>query len=189
MEFNYSTNNDSQIEEVVRFDTVYRLSGGFNVNTDDCTIGDRIPVLAPLKIDIKSRKATPLIRVRVQETGSSKKLRVSKGYTLNKGMFLSNGTNTLEVVSIDTQNPQYDEITAKADTTAFIKDAILFEATDGTANKSKGVSNFLCYAGVTIKKGAVLSAIARGYEVKEDKLVIPLTDADKEALGDRFLFI
>lgn len=189
MEFKYQSNDNSQIEEMVRYDTVYRLSGGFNVNTEVSTMGDTIPTLAPLNIDMKTRKATPLIRVRVKESGSGKKLKVSKGYSLTKGLFLSNGIDTLEVVRVDTQNPLYDEITAKADTANFALDTVLFEATDGSANTPKGTANFLCYAGVLVKQGAVLSAIARGYEVVESKLTIPVIPADKASLSDRFLFI
>jgi len=31
--------------------------------------------------------------------------------------------------------------------------------------------------------------LGRAFEIEEDKLYIPVTDADKASLGDRFMFI
>ena len=177
-------------EELYRVDTGYRMSGGFNLSIQGLTAGNYIPPLAPISVDMATRTATLLKRVRVVESGSSaKKLKVSKYAQLSEGMFLSNGTATLTVVSVDTSDKDFDLITAKADTSAFTLGSILFEATDDSANQTKGVANYLIYAPTKVESGATLTALARAFEVQTGKLYIPLTEEDKNGLSDRFIFV
>lgn len=177
------------IEELCRFETVYRLSGGFNLDIEGRPTGFILPPLAPLEVDMDSRKAKPLVRVRVVEVAGDK-IRVAKGSLLpNVGAFLSSGTSTATVKGVDTSNSGYDEITATASVTGIQTGAILFEATDGSANKPIGVANFLGYAPTHFEAGATITAIGRAFEVVTEKLHIPLTEADKVKLGHRFLFV
>lgn len=177
-------------EELYRVETGYRLSGGFNLSIQGLISGSHLPPLAPISVDMATRTATLLKRVRVVESGSSaKKLKVSKYAQLSEGMFLSNGTVTLTVVSVDTSDKDFDFITAKADTSAFTIGAILFEATDASANQAKGVANYLVYAPTKVESGATLTALARAFEVQTGKLYIPLTEEDKKGLSDRFIFV
>ncbi len=177
-------------EELYRVDTGYRLSGGFNLSIQGLITGSHLPPLAPISVDMATRTATLLKRVRVVESGSSaKKLKVSKYAQLSEGMFLSNGTDTLTVASVDTSDKDFDLITAKADTSAFTLGSILFEATDASANQSKGVASYLVYAPTKVESGATLTALARAFEVQTGKLYIPLTEEDKKGLSDRFIFV
>ena len=50
-------------------------------------------------------------------------------------------------------------------------------------------ANFLAYAPVKVETGASVTLLGRAFEIDEDKLYIPVTDADKASLGDRFMFI
>jgi hypothetical protein len=50
-------------------------------------------------------------------------------------------------------------------------------------------ANFLAYAPVKVEAGASVTLLGRAFEIDEDKLYIPVTDADKASLGDRFMFI
>lgn len=178
------------MEELYRVDTGYRMSGGFNLSIQGLTAGATVPPLAPVSVDKTTRTATLLKRVRVLEAGSAAKtLKVSKFSQVTAGAFLSNGTATLTVASVDTSDKDFDLITAKADTSAFTLGAILYEATDASANKSKGVADYLIYAPTKVEEGATITALARAFEVQTSKLYIPLTEDDKKSLTDRFIFV
>lgn len=177
-------------EELYRVETGYRLSGGFNLEVTGLPAGAVIPPLAPLSVDMATRKATLVRRVRVLENGSAAKtLKVSKFGLITPGMFLSNSAQTLEVESVDTTNSDYDLITAKADTSAFKASAILHEATAASGNTLKAKANYLNYAPTKVEAGATVTALAQAYEVQTDKLYIPVTLADKQELTNRFLFV
>ena len=178
------------MEELYRVDTGYRMSGGFNLSIQGLTAGATVPPLAPVSVDKTTRTATLLKRVRVLEAGSAAKtLKVSKFSQVTAGTYLSNGTATLTVASVDTSDKDFDLITAKADTSAFTLGAILYEATDASANKSKGVADYLIYAPTKVEEGATITALARAFEVQTSKLYIPLTEDDKKSLTDRFIFV
>ena len=50
-------------------------------------------------------------------------------------------------------------------------------------------ANYLAYAPAKVETGASVTLLGRAFEIVEDKLYIPVTDADKASLGDRFMFI
>ena len=185
----YDENAYMPVHELYRVETGYRLSGGFNLDVTGLTAGSVVPPLAPISVDKATRKATLLKRVRVVESGSGNKVKVSKYANLASGMFLSNGTATLTIDSVDTSDKEFDTITAKADASAFTKGAVLFEATAATGNTAKGNADYLTYAPVKVEEGATLTALGRAFEVDTDKLYIPVTEEDKKALTARFLFI
>lgn len=188
--FSYKENVYVPVEELYRVDTGYRMSGGFNLSIQGLTTGATVPPLAPISVDKATRTATLLKRVRVLETGSSANtLKVSKFSQVSAGSFLSNGTATLTVASVDTSDKDFDLITAKADTSAFTIGAVLYEATDASANKAKGVADYLIYAPTKVEDGATVTALARAFEVQTGKLYIPLTEEDKKGLTDRFIFV
>lgn len=176
-------------EELVRFDTVYRLSGGFNLVTEGLPVGYIIPPLAPIKVDMSKREATLLSRVRVLEV-SGKVVKVSKhSYIPSAGAFLSSGKSTITIASVDRSNDGFDVITATADVANINVGDILFQATTDQSNKALGEATYLTYAPVKVEDGAILTAIGAGMEVKTGKLYIPLTEGDKRSLGHRFLFV
>lgn len=185
----YNRQKTSVSAELCDLKTVHRLHGGFTLDIANLPQGATLPAFAPIAVNYQTRMATALVRAKVIENGAGKKLKITKNPFLAKGMFLTNGTTTLEVVSVDTTSRDYDEITAKAEVTAFTKDSILAEAKASSGNEVKATAQFLTYDNTPITTGATITAVAQAYEVHEMKLPIPLTEADKASLTSRFLFV
>ena len=176
------------LNELCRFDTVYRLSGGFNFEDANVPAGTKLMPLAPLYVDFKTRKAVAVKNVKVLEkvtTGT--KIKIAKGSLAYVGMHLGDGTNGATVSSISTSNANYDELTMSA-ALAAEKDAILFEASTVAGTTPKKTANFLNYAVTKAESGATVTVIAQAYEVQESKLYVPISAKDKETLTSRFLF-
>ena len=70
---------------------------------------------------------------------------------------------------------------------------ISWETSETTPNPNTFVAertaNYLAYAPAKVEAGASVTLLGRAFEIEEDKLYIPVTDADKASLGDRFMFI
>lgn len=191
MKIKYEARDTQAVRELCNIETVYRLTGGFNLETSGLPEKYLLPPLAPLAVNFETRTATLAIRLRIVKNGESgNKLQVAKGAPIKAGQFYSDGASTLTVKSVDTSNPDYDEITATAATTGFTTTKpVLFEANAASGNAVKTTPNFLNYDPRRVEAGATVTAIGRAYEVQLDDLYIPLTEADQTALGDRFLFV
>ena len=186
--FKYDLNSMDVLKELCRFDTVYRLSGGFNFEDANVPAGTKLMPLAPLYVDFKTRKAVAVKNVKVLEkvtTGT--KIKIAKGSLAYVGMHLGDGTNGATVSSISTSNANYDELTMSA-ALAAEKDAILFEASTVAGTTPKKTANVLNYAVTKAESGATVTVIAQAYEVQESKLYVPISAKDKETLTSRFLF-
>lgn len=186
--FHYDLNPGDVLKELCRFDTVYRLSGGFNFEDANVPTGTTLMPLTPLHVDLTTRKASAVKNVKVVEkvtTGT--KIKIAKGSLAYKGMHLGDGTNGATVSSISTANANYDELTMSA-ALAAEAGAILFEAAAADGTTPKATANFLNYAVTKVEPGATVTAIGRAYEVQESKLYVPISDKDKETLTARFLF-
>ena len=186
--FKYDLTPGDVLKELCRFDTVYRLSGGFNFEDANIPEGTLLMPLTPLYVNLTTRKASAVKNVKVVEkvtTGT--KIKIAKGSLAYKGMHLGDGTNGATVSSISTTNADYDELTMSA-ALAAEAGTVLFEAAaaDGTAPKAP--ANFLNYAVTKVEPGATVTAIGQAYEVRESKLYVPISDKDKETLTSRFLF-
>ena len=78
--FKYNLNPMDVLKELCRFDTVYRLSGGFNFEDENVPEGTMLMPLAPLHVDFATRKATAVKNVKVVEKVSSgTKIKIAKG--------------------------------------------------------------------------------------------------------------
>lgn len=177
--------------EMCRFETVYRLSGGFNLDITNLNGIAAIPPLTPLVVDFKTRKAVAVINVTVAEaiTAGATSLKVKKGSLAYVGMHLGNGTNGGTVSAIDKTNEAYDVITLSGTPTLVAEaGAVLFEATATGGTKVKAQANYLNYAWTKVENGATVTAIGQAYEIRPSKLLAPISDKDKETLGDRFMF-
>ena len=177
--------------EMCRFETVYRLSGGFNLDIANLSGVDAIPPLTPLVVDFKTRKAVAVINVTVAEdiTAGSTSLKVKKGSLAYVGMHLGNGSNGGTIVAIDKSNADYDAITLEASPTlAAVKDAVLFETTASGGKNVKATANFLNYAWTKVEAGATVTAIGQAFEIRPSRLLAPISEKDKETLGARFMF-
>ena len=99
--------------EMCRFETVYRLSGGFNLDIANLKGVSAIPPLTPIVVDFKARKAVAVINVTVAEaiTAGTTSLKVKKGYLDYVGMHFGNGSNCGTVTAIDKTNEAYDVVT------------------------------------------------------------------------------
>ncbi|MGI6814601.1 hypothetical protein ACFX5L_09075 [Bacteroides sp. KG123] len=179
--------------ELCDISTIKRMTGGVNIKANGLSDDFRIPPLAPLAVVVNGtkREGEVLIRVRVTEAASGSKVKVAKGIPLSAGMFLSDGTNSLTVKSVDTTNEAYDEITASDSITGFVLGAVVFEATDDSANTPKGVATNLNYSWQKVKdaKSNGMTPIYRAFEVRESKLYIPLTEADKDSLRKNGVYV
>ena len=178
--------------EMCRFDTVYRYSGGFNLVLDNLTGAEAIPPMTPLVLDFKARKATVVINVEIAEkytTGTS--MKIKKGSLAYAGMFIGDGTNGAKVSKIDKSNEAYDTLTLSA---AFGSEVtvevgtVLYEATAVAGTEKKASATALNYAWTKVEPGATVTAVGRAYEIRPSRLIAPISEADKDSLGDRFMF-
>lgn len=253
----YSTNPiEGKMPEMLRYETVYRLSGGFDLDITNLSGVSALPPCAPLFVNFKTRKAKAIINVEAVEAlaNNGTALKVKKGGLAYVGMAIGNGSKITTVSAIDKTNAAYDTLTISALGDAIAKDEVLFEveafeitanvAADattakvtkgapvkvgdtvniggiettvsaidtsndgydsltitalGTAKSShaaafvvgqqKATANTLNYAWTKIEAGATVTAIGRAFEIKQSKLIAPVSSKDIESLGDRFMFI
>lgn len=186
--FKYDLKPMEVTREMCRLDTIQRLSGGVVFEDADVPAGTPIMPLAPLAVDLKTRKAKAVKNVRVVEKASSTKVKVAKYSLAYVGMFLSDGTTTVKVNAIDKSNAEYDLLTVNASLTAE-SGVILFEVAASDGNNPKSVANMLNYATFKAGEKEPLTPIYRAFEVCESKLYAPISEADKASLTDRFFFI
>ena len=178
--------------EMCRFETVYRYSGGFNLVLDNLTGVKAIPPMTPLVLDFKARKATVVINVEVAEKYTSgTSMKIKKGSLAYVGMFIGDGTNGAKINKIDTSNELYDTLTLAAAFGSSVTvevGTVLYEAkaVDGTEKKASATA--LNYAWTKVEQGATVTAVGRAYEIRPSRLIAPISEADKESLGDRFMF-
>ncbi len=88
----------------------------------------------------------------------------------------------------------YDTITIIGINYTVLPGAVLSWSTEESIDNpdtfvAERTANFLAYAPVKVEAGASVTLLGRAFEIVEDKLYIPVTDADKASLGDRFMFI
>lgn len=188
----YNLDPIATAKEMCRFDTIYRLSGGFNLDLDNLENGSQVPPLTPLAIDFKARKATTVKNVRVVSdvTTTAKTINVAKGSLAYVGMFIGNGEKGAKVVAIDKSTANHDVLTTESAIGATItKGTVLFESMtiDGTEAKNKAVA--YNYSWTKVEPGATVTAIGRAYEIKEANLIAPVSEKDKESLGCRFMHV
>lgn len=178
--------------EMCRFETVYRYSGGFNLVLDNLTGVKAIPPMTPLVLDFKARKATVVINVEVAEKYTSgTSMKIKKGSLAYAGMFIGDGTNGAKINKIDKSNEAYDTLTLAAAFGSSVTvevGTVLYEAeaVDGTEKKASATA--LNYAWTKVEPGATITAVGRAYEIRPSRLIAPISEADKESLGDRFMF-
>ena len=178
--------------EMCRFETVYRYSGGFNLVLGNLTGVEAIPPMTPLVLDFKARKATVVINVEVAEKYTSgTSMKIKKGSLAYVGMFIGDGTNGAKVTKVDKSNEAYDTLTLAAAFGSSVTvevGTVLYEAeaVDGTEKKASATA--LNYAWTKVEPGATVTAVGRAYEIRPSRLIAPISEADKESLGDRFMF-
>jgi len=189
--FKFDLNTDKVVEELCRFETVFRHSGGFNLDDADLQEGSFVPVLAPLAVDFVTRKAKVVKNIQIVEAANATatEYKIAKGSIVKVGMFIGTGSKGAEISAIDKTNSAYDKITVAATLgVAVTVGQVLFEATAVGGTTPKNIANKLNYARVKVEPGATVTAVGRAYEIIESKLYIPISDKDKTSLGDNFMF-
>lgn len=182
--------------EVCDESTIYRLNdGGMDLEKANLPAKGWLPELTPLYRDKSERKAYACLRVKVVEAAatSGKTFKIAKCPFLNflkDGFLLSDGTNVIKVVSVDTSNEAYDLVTATANLTAALTvGQVLPEAAGASDAKAKHTANFASYGWRNVETEDSVTFVGRVFGILEDELYIPFTEDDKAALGDRFMFI
>ena len=102
--------------------------------------------------------------------------------------------NDIVISGINTENVAYDTITITGIAYSVPLGAVLSWETSVETPKpdtfvAERTANYLAYAPAKVEAGASVTLLGRAFEIDEDKLYIPVTDADKASLGDRFMFI
>lgn len=98
--FKYDLNPiERQMPEMCRFETVYRYSGGFNLDISNLTGVAQIPPLTPLVLDFVKRTAKAVLNVEVAEkiTAGSTSLKIKKNSLAYVGMHIGNGTMVVQL--------------------------------------------------------------------------------------------
>ena len=174
--------------ELYAVDSGYRSQGGFNLDTDGLAGQSHVPVLCPLFIDFKTRKAYVVNNLKVVEkadTGATT-IKVQKGGFPKAGKFMLSSSAGVTVSKVDTSNEEYDTLTVTATKADIPAGAVLAEA---ELKADTYTANALNYARTKIEDGATVTALFRAYEIKEAELYIPVTEADKASLTSRFMFV
>jgi len=188
----YDLNAGEKLSEFCRVETIYRLTGGFNLVIDNLEAGSKIPPMTPLAIDFATRKATVVKNVQVVEdaTATDTEIKIKKGSQAYIGMILGTGTKGAAISSIDKSSPNYDVLTiAAAFGEAVKKGDALFEASAAGGTTVKNKANFLNYAWTKVEPGAAVDAIGQVFEIRESRLVTPISDKDRATLKGFFIFV
>ena len=187
----YNLNAEPVIEELCRFETVFRHSGGFNLDDSSLTDGYIVPVLAPIAVDFTTRKVKVVKNATIFEAAnaSATSYKIAKNSLIAVGMYLGTGAKGAAVTAIDKTNASYDLVTVAATIGAAVTvGQVLFEATAVGGTTPKNVANKLNYARTKVESGATITSVGRAYEIIESKLKLPISDKDKASLGDNFMF-
>lgn len=126
-------------KELCNVQTIFRLSGGFNLDDDKLVAGTYLPPLAPLAIDFATRKAKAVKNVKVYENAAADatEIKVEKTSLAYVNMYLGNGAKSAQATAIDKSNASYDVLTISLGA-AVTAGEVLFE-TSAATNGTKGV--------------------------------------------------
>jgi len=169
-----------------------RRRGVYVLQTENLTVGKRLPAFAPIYADKKYKKAYPVRNSAVYEAAdaTATAIKVKKGTLLYAGAFVGNGKKGATIASVDTSNALYDVINVDATLgVALAAGDVLFEATAAGGTKQKYVANSALYESKMVEDGINTVALLRtAAEIEPDKLAIPFSDSDKAALAGWFDF-
>lgn len=190
--FKYNLNPSAVQEEICDVQTLHHKRGPYKLDTTNLAVGSRLPRFVPVQADLTKRTCVPVRNVKVLEDADvdATTVKIAKNSLVLEGITLGTGKHGAKVASIDKTNADYDEITlAAAFGEKLTAGQVLFEASADGGTKPKNTANFVIYEETKIDDGIVLVAlIMQAYEIQEDKLVLPFSDADKEGLTSRFQF-
>lgn len=187
----YNLNVQSQPSEFYRVESGVRKSGAYKLKTDGIAIGTVIPAFAPVYADEKTREVTLVNNIKVAEDciATAVNVKIAKGSLVKVGDVIGDGEKGTTVSKVDKSNEAYDVVTLKATLGAKKAGDILFEATSEEGTEKKNVANFVLFDQQIVEEGITLcTLLMQAYEVKGEKLIIPIHEKDREALTSRFQF-
>lgn len=188
----YTDLDNPDLKEICRPETIYHLSGSFILSDDNLKEGVLLPQFTPLSIDYNTRKAVAVKNIRVIENvePESTMIKVLKNSLVYTHMFIGNGSDGAKVISIDRTDKNYDLITIETALGCIVKAGdVLFEASGPDGHDVKYIANALSYPQTKVTSERVVRAVGQVYEIKESRLIAPVSFKDKEYLGNRFLFV
>lgn len=190
--FHYDVNPSAVQEEICDVRTLHHKAGAYKLDTTGLAIGSRLPRFTPVQADLSKRTCVVVKNAKVLEDAKADAttIKIAKNSLIVEGTILGTGKKGATVTAMDKTNPDYDTVTLDA---AFGENVnagqVLFEASAAGGTKPKNTANFVIYETTKIDDGIVLVAlIMQAYEIHEQKLVLPFSDADKVGLTSRFQF-
>lgn len=178
--------------ELCDIESIYRpKDGGCDLNIDGLKEGSVLPPFAPMFYDKSNHEAFLVKNVKVVEAAnaSATSVKIAKGSVIDGAIKLSDGENVISVSKIDKSNEDYDVLTVSELTAALPAKKVLTEATSASDATPKRTANRALYTRTKVVKGQTVTLIAQAYSIMEDNLYMPFSDADKETLTSRFMFI
>lgn len=127
----YDMNPKEVIREYCNVETIFRRTGGFNLDTTNLVPGSTLPPLTPLNINFKTRKAIAIKNVKVYENALSNAtaIKVAKKSLAYVGMYLGDGAKAAQVTAINKDNAAYDLLTITLGAAVTVGQ-VLFETTE-----------------------------------------------------------
>lgn len=179
-------------EELWNQKTVRVFSGGFNINPNDFPRGvDYVKQGTPLSIDWATRNAKPVKTAELTANlgATATEIVVKKGHLFIVGDHIGDGEKASTITAIEENNATTDKITIDAALGAQPAGTILTVSSEAGDSKALRAASALNYADVKLEGQPSVSGIYAADEVRESRLPYPITDAIKESLTSRFLFI
>lgn len=190
--FHYDVNPSAVQEEICDVRTLHHKAGPYKLVDESLTKGMVLPRFTPVQADLSNRTCVVVKNVKVLEDADAEatEIKVAKDSLVVVGMVLGTGKKGATVSAIDKTESAYDKITlAAAFGEKVTAGQVLFEASAAGGTKPKNTANFVIYEQTKIDDGITLVAlIMQAYEIQEEKLTLPFSDADKEGLTSRFQF-
>ncbi|WP_372932433.1 hypothetical protein [Mariniphaga sediminis] len=179
--FKYSLDPQEVERELCNQETIYRLSGGFNLDDDKLVADIFLPHLAPLAVDFATRKAKAVKNVKIYENANSAatSLKVEKNSLVYVDMYLSNGSKAAKVTAIDKGNTGYDVLTITLGA-AVVAGDVLFEAGAASTGGTKGVYTLTISAAPTANDVLTVGGVDYTYAAAESDTAYA-TGADAKA--------
>lgn len=171
--------------------TVKVHSGGFNINPNDFPRGEgyaKKGLLLNVNFATRSAKPVKTVVLAAAATDAATDLVVAKNHILVVGDIIGNGTKSAAITAI-TPGQTTDTITIDAALGALAKDTVLQSSVEAGDNKALLAATKINYADVKLEGQPSVTAIYAADEVRESKLPYAITEAAKESLTVRFLFI
>lgn len=126
----YETDPFEVERELYAVDSGYRSQGGFNLDIEGLPAGAHVPVLCPLLIDYKNRKAYVVNNLKVVEAAAAAAtlIKIQKGSFAKAGKFVLPNGVVVTVSAVDISEEAYDALTVSALSEAIAAGAVLSEA-------------------------------------------------------------